>query len=97
MHLQDMGLITLRSCYQLRQEIMSWAESCTEAPDDTFIIFRKFLENYCVEMLGDQFDMSKWASLMQSEMCFLSQFFAFPPQFSEPSCRKKREIYEYRD
>ena len=92
--LYEIGLLHINSGSHpktLKDEILHWASAQSEEPDDYFKLFRKFLSLYCASLLPENFETSNWAELLCSEMQFSSQFFILPPQYMEPTVRKKVE------
>lgn len=92
-HMQEMGLLRFypnMDRAQLRRGIEGWALNQADGPDDTFIVFKMFLENYCREMLPENFNAQDWASGLVHELCFACQFYTAIPLFFEPMCRPKR-------
>lgn len=72
----------------LQRDIKLWASSqADDGPNPCFELFRKFLEQFCAEMLPENFETASWAQLLCQEMCFACQFFTFPTQFHEPAKR----------
>ena len=94
-YLREVGLLFLYPCTNLlviQKEIRDWAGIQRESQDQYFKTFKKFIDLYCAGMVPENFDLENWAESLSSEMCFASQFFAFPAQYSEPYCRKKRIV-----
>lgn len=84
-YLNEMDLVSFtdNNTDHLRTELYEWAELMKDGPDGPYTVFQLFLEHFCLQMLPDSFDCSQWASLMYSELAFVSQFFLFPCRFQE--------------
>ena len=87
LHMQETKLLAPYPHYnelQLQEEVRDWANCQIDAPDAISLIFKQFLDLYCLDMLPENFDTSLWTLHLAREMCFASQFFTFNTQLSEP-------------
>ena len=71
----------------LQTEITLWASSQRDGPDQSFSLFKTFLDLYCGDLLPENFETDNWAQELCSEMCFVAQFFILPTQYYEPCMR----------
>ena len=66
--MQEMGLINMYEYFGhtdfLKQSISTWILIQRESPSDFTLLYQKFLELYCKEMLPENFDCRLWPTLL---------------------------------
>ena len=97
--MEQLGIFRFQGCLDtgaLSDEVSYWIDPANglQKENEAFETFKRFLKEYCKEMLPENFLFDEWPTLLGNEMLFACQFLTWAPQYFEPQPRKKRVVVD---